>query len=119
MEVFPAQFLMNTDFPVNGKLLDELRELSKASKIEVCGFIIYKNNDCYYKSCKNLHPDGSNFFVIDPKECVFENSILFHSHPQHVDLDGFSDWDLENQRYFCLPMLLYSVNRDVFYYKSI
>jgi len=117
--VFPAQFLMNTDFPVDDELLHDLRKLSRASKIEVCGFIVFENDQQYYKSCKNLHPDPSNFFVIDPKECVFRNSILFHSHPEHVIIDGFSDWDLENQQYFCLPMLLYSVNKDEFYYKSI
>ena len=110
---------MNTDFPVDYKMLDKLKELSISSDIEVCGFLTKENDDYTYKPCKNIHPDPFNYFIIDPKECLFKDTILFHSHPKHVDLDGFSDWDLENQQYFYLPMLLYSVNKDAFYYKNI
>jgi len=44
---------------------------------------------------------------------------LFHSHPAHSNLIGFSDWDLKNQQYFYLKMIVYSVNNNEFYYKSI
>jgi hypothetical protein len=45
--------------------------------------------------------------------------VLFHSHPAHSNLVGFSDWDLKNQEYFYLKMIVYSVNNNEFYYKSI
>jgi hypothetical protein len=61
-----------------------------------------------------------NYFLISPKQCVFEDdSILFHSHPLHSDLIGFSDWDLENQQYFYLKMVVYSVKNNEFYYQTI
>jgi hypothetical protein len=67
-----------------------------------------------------MHPDPFNYFLISPKECLFDDDvILFHSHPAHCDLIGFSEWDLKNQEFFYLKMLVYSVNNNEFYYKSI
>ena len=68
----------------------------------------------------NVHPNPKNFFLISPKQTIYsEDCIVFHSHPKHVKEKGFSEWDLENQKYFYMPMLLYSVNNDEFYYKNI
>ena len=70
--------------------------------------------------CVNMHPDPVNYFLISPKECIFDDDVvLFHSHPAHSNLVGFSDWDLKNQEYFYLKMIVYSVNNNEFYYKSI
>jgi len=112
---------MTIDFPVKKELLELLRNKSKDSQNEICGFL--KKHAGIYDSfleCKNIHPDPRNYFLISPKESIFEEDIiLFHSHPQHIGLIGFSEWDLENQNYFSLNMLVYSVNNDSFYYKSI
>lgn len=110
---------MNIDCQDNQKILSELKLLSINSDREICGFIIKNDSGYSYKSCVNIHPDPINYFLIDPKECVFKNSILFHSHTINSNIDGFSEWDLENQKYFYLPMLLYSVNKDKFYYKNV
>ena len=83
---------------------------------------LIKQNDVYdeFIECDNLHPDPINYFLISPKDCIFDDDvILFHSHPAHCDLIGFSEWDLKNQQYFYLKMLVYSVNNNEFYYKSI
>ena len=112
---------MITDFPVKNELVEILQNRSRNSKNEICGFL-KKHNGFYdtFLECKNIHPDPRNYFLISPKDCIFEEDvILFHSHPDHSDLIGFSEWDLENQKYFCLNMLVYSVNNDSFYYKSI
>jgi proteasome lid subunit RPN8/RPN11 len=103
---------MTINYP--DKLLSELKDLSIASDIEIVGFID-KNNQFHQK--KNIHPDAKDYFLINPKEYGdLTDLVLFHSHPKHIDLKGFSEWDLENQKWFCLPMLLYSVNQDEFYF---
>lgn len=112
---------MIIDSQVKKELIELLKYKSKNTNEEICGFLIKKNGvyDTFIE-CKNLHPDPINYFLISPKEYIFDDGvILFHSHPNHSDLKGFSDWDLENQKYFYLDMLVYSVNNDSFYYKSI
>jgi hypothetical protein len=108
-------------FPIQEELLNELKEKSRNSEKEICGFLIKKNNVySEFVECFNSHPDPVNYFLISPKQCVFEDdSILFHSHPLHSDLIGFSDWDLENQQYFYLKMVVYSVKNNEFYYQTI
>lgn len=121
LEDFPAQLVMTTDFPVNNDILDLLMYKSANSINEICGFLI-KKNGVYdsFKECSNIHPDPQNYFLISPKECIFDGDpILFHSHPISSDLEGFSEWDLENQQYFYLQILVYSVKNNKFYYKSI
>lgn len=119
--VFPVQLVMTIDFPVKGEILDLLIYKATDSINEICGFLI-KHDDLYdvFVECDNIHPDAQNYFLISPKQCIFDGDpILFHSHPKHSDLIGFSDWDLENQKYFDLKMLVYSVKNNKFYYKSI
>jgi len=111
---------MITNCPVKDELLLYLKKISISSEEEVCGFLI-KKQDLYseYISCNNVHPDKRNFFLINPSEYILDKEIaIFHSHPSHSMLDGFSEWDIENQKYFCLDMLLYSVNKDKFYFKK-
>jgi len=99
----------------NKDLLSYLKKCSSSSEEEICGFI----KDMVFYKVKNSHPDPRNFFLIDPLECIWGNDIvLFHSHPNHIELEGFSDWDLENQKFFSLDMVLYSVNNDKFYYNK-
>lgn len=101
-------------------LLDELKNLSISSDEEICGFLIKIDNNYCFKQVKNMHPNAKSFFLISPKDVIYnDDCIVFHSHPNHVKNKGFSDWDLENQKYFYMPMLLYSVNNDEFYYKNI
>ncbi len=103
---------MTINFPDN--LLSYLKNISIASDIEIVGFID-KNNQ--FEQKPNIHPDSSNYFLINPKEYDnLDNITLFHSHPNHIELDGFSEWDLENQKWSCLPMLLYSVKHGKFHY---
>lgn len=112
---------MIIDFQIKKELKELLKNKSIHSENEICGFLI-KKNDIYdeFIECDNLHPDPINYFLISPKQCIFEDDvILFHSHPAHSKLIGFSEWDLQNQNYFYLKMLVYSVNNDEFYYKSI
>lgn len=119
--VFPVQLVMTIDFPVKQELLQLLRQKSIDSETEICGFLI-KNDDVYdtFLEKKNIHPDPKYYFLISPKDCVFDDDvILFHSHPSHSTRKGFSEWDIKNQEFFCLNMLVYSVNNDDFYYKSI
>lgn len=106
--------------PVEKNLLKKLKQISIISDDEICGFLIKeKNMYVDYIPCANLHPDKKNFFLINPSSYVFNEEIgLFHSHPKHCLLNGFSEWDLENQKYFCLDMLLYSVNNDKFYFQK-
>ena len=108
---------MNINYLVDHDLLNDLKSKSIASNEEICGFIIKKSEkyDTFIE-CRNYHPDPANFFLISPKEYVSDiNAVVFHSHPINAQIDGFSDWDLENQKYFALDMLLYSVNKDKFY----
>ena len=112
---------MIIDFQVKKELLEILKQKSVNSTTEICGFLIKKNN-VYdeFIECINVHPDPVNYFLISPKECLFDDAVvLFHSHPAHSNLIGFSDWDLKNQQYFYLKMIVYSVNNNEFYYKSI
>ena len=113
----PVQLDMNTDYPeVKKEILDLLKNLSEKSKKEVCGYI--SSSGVFYEK-ENVHPDPENFFLIDPKECMWEDDIIiFHSHPDKITHEGFSEWDIENQFYFQLDMLLYSVNNKKFYYKK-
>lgn len=116
---FPALLVMNIDC-LTPELLNELKEISINSEEEICGFLIKSNDDYFFKRCKNIHPDPKNYFLISPKEYNFDDgTIVFHSHPKNPDDKGFSDWDLENQFYFCLPMLLYSVINNEFHYKTV
>ena len=112
---------MITDFHLKKELIEILKEKSINSKKEICGFLIKKNNVYTdFIECENLHPDPFNYFLISPKQCIFEDDvILFHSHPSHSDLIGFSEWDLENQQYFYLKMIVYSVKNNEFYYQNI
>ena len=96
-------------------LLKKLIKISIPSKKEICGFIL--GGDFLQK--ENIHPDPERFFLVNPCDCVWdEGVVLFHSHPDNIKLKGFSDWDLENQKYFELDMLLYSVNNNKFYFKK-
>jgi len=107
---------MTTNYRVPEKLKEQLKRDSISSQEEICGFIL---RDKFIK-VENKHPESKNFFLIDPLDCIWEEGvILFHSHPDHVKEKGFSEWDLENQYYFQLDMLLYSVNNDEFYFKKI
>lgn len=111
---------MITNCPVNHEILIYLKNLSVSSEEEICGFLI-KDDHLYskYIPCINVHPDKKNFFLINPSEYILDRDVmLFHSHPIHSVLDGFSEWDTENQKYFCLDMLLYSVNKDKFYFQK-
>ena len=99
----------------NFDLLKVLKRLSLESEKEICGFIY----DEKFIEKENIHPDPFNYFLISPKECIWKNgSVLFHSHPRHIETAGFSEWDLENQCFFDMDMVLYSVNNDEFYYKE-
>ena len=111
---------MTTNYQLKDNILSALKKKSLDSDKEICGFIKF-SNDCdeYFEECENLHPDPFNYFLISPRQYIQnQNSILFHSHPKHCKSYGFSDWDLENQKYFTLDMLLYSVNDDKFYFKK-
>lgn len=100
-------------------ILELLKEYSQSND-EICGFIIKNEDNSYeYINCENLHPEKDKYFLISPKNYLLYNSgILFHSHPIHSDTEGFSEWDIENQNYHCLDMLLYSVKHNKFYYKE-
>jgi len=96
-------------------LLNVLKEKALNSDKEICGFIC----DGKFIEKENIHPDPVNYFLISPKECIWEDGVvLFHSHPVHIERAGFSEWDLENQYFFNMDMVLYSVNNDEFYYKE-
>ena len=121
MADFQVQLVMIIDFHLKKELSKLLKQKSIDSNKEICGFLI-KKDSIYdqFIECNNVHPDPINYFLISPKECIFDDDvILFHSHPAHCDLIGFSEWDLKNQEYFYLKMLVYSVNNDEFYYKNI
>lgn len=87
---------------------------------EVCGFVVKnKNNQYQFVNCENLHPEKDKYFLVSPSQyLLYHDDILFHSHPITCESEGFSDWDLENQNYHCLDMLLYSVKYDRFYFKE-
>lgn len=118
---FRAQLHMNTSYQILEKifkksLLEKLKKKSINSSDEVCGFI---SKGVFWEK-QNIHPDKKNFFLISPEDCCWgDGVILFHSHPKHVHAKGFSKWDIDNQYYFDLDMLLYSVNNDEFYFKKI
>lgn len=105
---------MDIGFPVRKQILYKLKKISIESEKEVCGYVI--NNEFLQK--ENIHPDPFRYFVISPNECIWaKDAILFHSHPLKADIKGFSEWDLENQFYFQIDMLLYSVKYNRFYFK--
>jgi|TARA_X000001036_G_scaffold226243_1_gene211644 proteasome lid subunit RPN8/RPN11 len=99
----------------NKFLFNDLKSKSLESEKEICGFVL--NGKFVQRT--NMHPDPVNHFLISPKECIWgEDVVVFHSHPSHVEEKGFSEWDLENQKFFYMDMLLYSVNEDEFYFKE-
>ena len=110
---------MSINCQIHENLKDCLRTKSINSNLEVCGFIL--NNE--FVECKNIHPDPKNYFLISPKDIPWDklddNTLLFHSHPEHATVDGFSKWDIENQFYFQLKMLLYSVKYNRFYFRDL
>lgn len=109
---------MNINF-LQPNLLDELKNYSE-SENEVCGFIVKTDENAYkYINCQNLHPQKDKYFLISPLDyLLYKDGVLFHSHPAHSDTEGFSEWDIENQNYHCLDMLLYSVKHNKFYFKE-
>lgn len=106
---------MITNYQIPEKIKNQLIELSESSEEEICGYIC---EEVFFKK-KNVHPEPRNHFLIHPLDCVWDKkAILFHSHPDHIKRKGFSEWDLENQTYFEMDMLLYSVNNKEFYFKN-
>lgn len=106
---------MNINYQIHKNTLKLLREKSIDSDKEICGFIVDGEK---FIECKNIHPDPYHYFLISPNHYIWGNNvILFHSHPKTCEDEGFSEWDLENQFYFQLKMLLYSVNYDEFYFR--
>jgi proteasome lid subunit RPN8/RPN11 len=108
---------MTIDCQIHKNLLDELKKISIDSDEEICGFVVGGNT---FIKCENIHPNPKDYFLISPNEYIWEDDImLFHSHPKHIDINGFSDWDIENQFYFQLKMLLYSVKHNEFYFRDL
>jgi proteasome lid subunit RPN8/RPN11 len=116
---------MNINFQADRDISDveSLKNICKNTENEVCGFLI-KNSDSNkydFIQRKNVHPDPIHHFLIDPKDSFFDKEIIvFHSHGLKCESGyGFSEDDLENQKFFNMPMLLYCVYIDRFFYKNI
>jgi len=108
---------MITNCQIHKDLIHELKKKSIASEKEICGFIVENQK---FIECENIHPDPYHYFLISPNHYIWgDDVILFHSHPKICEEKGFSKWDLENQFYFQLKMLLYSVKYDEFYFSDL
>lgn len=116
---------MSTNFQADRDIsnIDLLKTICKNTQNEICGFLIKNSNNNKYDFIQrqNIHPDPLHHFLIDPKQCFFDKDVIvFHSHGIQSELaEGFSEDDLENQRYFNMPMLLYCVYIDRFFYKDL
>lgn len=96
----------------NPEILKILAAESERSAAEIVAFLF---DDDSIEYVENIHPDPTNYFLISPERAPTCDYILFHS---HVKKGGFSDWDLQNQRYHDKSMLLYDKIDKKFYYRA-
>lgn len=119
MEVFLVQKNLQLNNIPKKILLQCKKYALKFKQEECCGIIVKENNNLLFKSCKNIHPDRKNFFLIDPMNLI-ENEVeyIFHSHWNGGSRPSSSD--IKSSDELCIPFLIYSLTDDDFYlYQSI
>lgn len=106
---------MNTN--QNNNLIKELVEFSESSPLrEVCGFIIYKDDDLFFEKMIN-YSNQDDYFRIDPisflkRSLSNELVAIFHTHVDSEELP--SEYDIQNSKNCLYPFLIYSLETKKF-----
>lgn len=115
LELFLPPFLMITK--LNDDVLKKIKNFAlENANVEVCGFIVEKNNLIDFIKIDNRHPDLEHNFLISPIDYLkikkeYNILYLFHSHFENL---CFSEMDIKYQKYHNLNMLLYVIKSDSF-----
>lgn len=115
MELFQLPFLMI--MKISDDILKKIKKFAlENANVEVCGFIVEKNNFIDFIEIDNKHPDFEHHFLISPIDYLkikkeYNILYLFHSHFENA---CFSETDIKYQKYHNLNMLLYVIKPDSF-----
>jgi len=115
LELFQQHSLMITK--LNNDVLKKIKTYSITNpNIEVCGFVVKKDNVLDFIAIENKHPDSQHNFLISPLDYLkikkdYNILYLFHSHFENA---FFSETDLDYQKYHNINMLLYIIKEDCF-----
>ena len=102
---------------IPSEIISEIREYSKRNpNEESCGIIYESNNKKRFLPCDNLSQDKAKYFFIDPRVFIkYKNiSCIYHSHC--IGSCYPSVLDKKMSKNLSLPMLIYSLLDDEFYY---
>ena len=115
LELFQRPFLMI--MKLSDDILKKIKKFAlENANVEVCGFIVEKNNFIDFIEIDNKHPDFEHHFLISPIDYLkikkqYNILYLFHSHFENT---CFSETDIKYQKYHNLNMLLYVIKSDSF-----
>lgn len=86
---------------------------------EICGLLVYKNDQIFTYQCKNISRNPSLSFIIDPKDCLKvsleEGEIVASYHSHTNDFSDFSDLDKVNANEHEIRSILYFFKEDKFF----
>ena len=115
LELFQQRSL--TIMKLNNDIIKKIKNFAiKNINIEVCGFVVEKDNIIDFVEIDNKHPDSEHNFLISPLDYLrikkeYNILYLFHS---HFENEFFSEMDLNYQKYHNIKMLLYIIKTDCF-----
>lgn len=99
---------------INKKLKEKIETICKSKEGEICGFIVFLNNEYEFLEVDNKHPSYIDNFLISPIDYLnikknYSIKYLFHT---HNNSDSFSKTDIYYQKFHNLDMLLYNKNTN-------
>lgn len=100
------------------KVKDQIIKMSlRNPKEEICGFVVFKDNEEKVIQCKNKAPEKDKLFLIGAKDFLNikrKNEILavFHSHI--IGTAEPSEFDLKMSEALCYPFIIYSIQQNEF-----
>lgn len=115
LELFQQPFLMI--MKLSDDILKKIKKFAlENANVEVCGFVVEKDDLINFIKIDNRHPDFEHHFLISPIDYLkikkeYNIIYLFHSHFENT---CFSETDIKYQKYHNLNMLLYVIKSDSF-----
>ena len=115
LELFQQPFLMI--MKLSDDILKKIKKFAlENANVEVCGFVVEKDDLIDFIKIDNRHPDFEHHFLISPIDYLkikkeYNIIYLFHSHFENT---CFSETDVKYQKYHNLNMLLYVIKSDSF-----
>jgi proteasome lid subunit RPN8/RPN11 len=93
-------------------------DCEKTPNSEVCGFIIFKDNEFDIIHCENRSTDPENEFYIPAKDFLHikrQNEVagIYHSHAKGNCQP--SEFDIKTCDLVCYPFVIYSIEKNNFH----